>query len=74
MWETQTIKSYGISASRSVMYPVNADGLRSRLQYPQGYQFIYEYTQRNQLANPPGSIRRSSAAITKRRSCITVMS
>ncbi len=49
--ETETIKSYGLYATRSTVYHYDADGNRSRLIYPQGYQFTYEYTQRNQLAN-----------------------
>jgi hypothetical protein len=49
--ETETIKSYGLWAQRSTVYQYDADGNRSRLIYPQGYQFLYGYTQRNQLDN-----------------------
>ena len=49
--ETETIKSYGLWATRSTVYQYDADGNRSRLTFPQGYQFIYGYTQRNQLDN-----------------------
>ena len=49
--ETETIKSYGLWATRSTVYQYDADGNRSRLIFPQGYQFLYGYTQRNQLDN-----------------------
>jgi RHS repeat-associated protein len=49
--ETETIKSYGLWAQRSTVYQYDADGNRSRLIYPQGYQFLYGYTQRHQLDN-----------------------
>jgi RHS repeat-associated protein len=49
--ETETIKSYGLWAQRSTAYQYDDDGNRSRLIYPQGYQFIYGYTQRHQLDN-----------------------
>ena len=47
--ETEAIKSYGLWATRSTVYEYDDDGNRSRVKYPQGYEFIYAYTQRNQL-------------------------
>ena len=38
-------------ATRSTVYQYDADGNRSRLIFPQGYQFLYGYTQRGQLDN-----------------------
>ena len=49
--ETETIKSYGLYATRSTVSQYDADGNRSRVIFPQGYQFLYGYTQRNQLDN-----------------------
>jgi RHS repeat-associated protein len=49
--ETETIKSYGLYATRSTVSQYDADGNRSRVIYPQGYQFLYGYTQRSQLDN-----------------------
>jgi YD repeat-containing protein len=49
--ETETIKSYGMYATRSTVYQYDPDGNRSRVAYPQGYQFLYVYTNRNQLDN-----------------------
>jgi RHS repeat-associated protein len=49
--ETENIKSYSLYAQRSTVYQYDDDGNRSRLVYPQGYQFIYGYTQRAQLDN-----------------------
>lgn len=47
--ESETIKSYGLFATRGTSYQHYADGQLSRVNYPEGYQFIYEYTQRDQL-------------------------
>src|SRR5213082_3482633 len=49
--ETESIKSYSLYAQRSTVYQYDDDGNRSRVIYPQGYQFLYGYTARNQLDN-----------------------
>ena len=49
--ETETIKSYGLNQTHTVTYNYDADGNRSRLVYPQGYDYRYTYTNRGQLAS-----------------------
>ena len=45
---TETV-TYPDSVQRTVTYGYDADGNRSSLNYPTGYNFTYDYTQRNQL-------------------------
>lgn len=49
--ETQTIKSYGLNQTHTVTYEYDEDGNRSRFVYPQGWDYRYAYTNRNQLAS-----------------------
>jgi YD repeat-containing protein len=49
--ETETIKSYGLNQTHTVTYGYDADGNRSGLVYPQGWDYRYAYTNRNQLAS-----------------------
>lgn len=49
--ETQTVYSFGLNRVTTVGYQHDQDGNRSRVIYPAGFQFIYAYTHRNQLAN-----------------------
>ncbi|HZE57539.1 MAG TPA: RHS repeat-associated core domain-containing protein [Chthoniobacterales bacterium] len=49
--ETETIKSYGLNQSHTMTYEYDADGNRSRMVYPWGFDYRYSYTNRNQLAN-----------------------
>jgi RHS repeat-associated protein len=47
--ETETIKSYGLNQTHTVIYGYDADGNRSRLVYPQGWDYRLTYTNRGQL-------------------------
>src|SRR5256714_138836 len=49
--ETATIKSYGLNQTHTVTVDYNADGSRSQLVYPAGWDYRYTYTNRNQVAN-----------------------
>lgn len=49
--ETETVYSFGLNRATTIAYQYDQDGNRKRIIYPAGYQFIYAYTQRNQLAN-----------------------
>jgi RHS repeat-associated protein len=49
--EKTTVRHFGLNLATEVVYQYDDDGNRSRIIYPAGPQFIYGYTQRNQLAN-----------------------
>ena len=49
--ETETIKSYGLNQTHTLTYEYDADGNRSRLVYPGGWDYRYAYTNRNQLVS-----------------------
>jgi RHS repeat-associated protein len=49
--EKTTVRHFGLNLATEVVYQYDDDGNRSRIIYPAGPQFIYAYTQRDQLAN-----------------------